>query len=254
MGPAHQSVWRHSTSGDALIYRGAMSTQSNMSKHLRVDPRPQRELDPCELIAPKTQTAKRRVGLLALQGDFDMHRKTVRSLGYDTTEVRTPAELETVDCLIMPGGESTTMRKLMMHGGLWDAIREFGQRKPIMGTCAGLILLGKGITERPGEPTLGLLDVDTSRNAYGRQYHSFRDNGTISLNGTEEPFEMVFIRAPKITRIGQDVEILGRYREDVSVVRQGKIMGLTFHPELADDNRLHKMFLDMVQRSSKSST
>ncbi len=193
-----------------------------------------------------TTSTTRRIGLLALQGDYDMHRKAVVGLGHEAIEVRTPADLDTVDGLIMPGGESTTMRKLMVNGGLWDAIREFGRHKPIMGTCAGLILLGKSITERPDEPTLGLLDVDTTRNAYGRQLYSFREIGKLSVNGTEESFEMVFIRAPRITRVGDGVEIIGRYGDDVTVVHQGNILGLTFHPEMSGDARIHEFFLNLM--------
>jgi 5'-phosphate synthase pdxT subunit len=115
-----------------------------------------------------------------------------------------------------------------------------------MGTCAGLILLGKSIADRPDEPTLGLIDCDLTRNAYGRQYYSFRDRGTVSLGDGTEEFEMVFIRAPKISRIGDSVEILGRHDDEPTMIRQGRILCMTFHPELTDDNRIHEYFLAHV--------
>ena len=186
------------------------------------------------------------VGLLALQGDFHMHRQAVLSLGYTVAEVRTVDDLASIDCLIMPGGESSTMRKLMDADGLTEELPRFAQDHPIMGTCAGLILLSKGIDDRPDEPTLGLIDCAVSRNAYGRQYHSFRDNGTISLGNGTHPFEMVFIRAPKISRVGEGVEVLGHWRNEPTIIQQGRILCMTFHPELADDTRIHEYFLTQV--------
>lgn len=194
----------------------------------------------------KTETRIETVGLLALQGDFHMHRQTVLSLGYTVAEVRTVDDLAQVDCLIMPGGESSTMRKLMNAGGLTDELPRFAQDHPIMGTCAGLILLSKGIDDRPDEPTLGLIDCAVARNAYGRQYHSFRDNGTISLGNGTQPFEMVFIRAPKISRIGDGVKVLGQWNDEPTIIQQGRILCMTFHPELADDTRIHEYFLSRV--------
>lgn len=186
------------------------------------------------------------VGLLSLQGDFHLHRQAVTALGYAASEVRTVEDLAQVDCLIMPGGESSTMRKLMDAGGLTEALPKFAPNHPIMGTCAGLILLSKSIDDRPDEPTLGLIDCSVSRNAYGRQYQSFRDRGTISLGNGTEPFDMVFIRAPRIGRIGDGVEILGRLGDEPTIMRQGRILCMTFHPELADDTRVHEYFLTQV--------
>jgi 5'-phosphate synthase pdxT subunit len=193
-----------------------------------------------------TKTRIQIVGLLALQGDFHMHRHAVEALGYAASEVRTVEDLARVDCLIMPGGESSTMRKLMDADGLTEALPKFAQGHPIMGTCAGLILLGKSIADRPDEPTLGLIDCDLARNAYGRQFHSFRDQGTISLGNGTQAFEMVFIRAPRISRIGVGVEVLGRLGKEPTMIRQGRILCMTFHPELAEDNRIHEYFLTQV--------
>jgi 5'-phosphate synthase pdxT subunit len=195
------------------------------------------------------RTRKRTVGLLALQGDFAMHRQAIESLGHTCEEIRSAEELERVDCLIMPGGESTTMRKLMEAVGLMPALREFAASHPIMGTCAGLILLSKGIDSKSDEPTLGLIDCDVARNAYGRQYFSFREMGTLNLDNGTEPFEMVFIRAPRITRVGDRVDILGRLGGEPTIIRQGNILAMTFHPELSGDNRIHAYFLSHLQES-----
>ena len=191
-------------------------------------------------------TKPRTVGLLALQGDFHMHRQAVEGIGCAAREVRTADDLAQVDCLIMPGGESSTMRLLMAASGLITALPEFAKHHPIMGTCAGLILLGHSIESRPAEWTLGLIDCDVTRNAYGRQLYSFRNQGTVSLGNGTRPFEMVFIRAPKITRVGGDVEILGRMDGEPTMIRQGRILGTTFHPELAGDNRIHEYFLSLT--------
>lgn len=188
-------------------------------------------------------TRPRLAGLLALQGDFDLHRQSVLNAGHHAVEVRTVEDLKSVDCLIMPGGESTTMRKLMHAGGLFDALPEFARSHPVMATCAGLILLSERIADRREEETLGLLDCTVSRNAYGRQYHSFRETGRVRLTDGEVDFEMVFIRAPRIERVGESVEILGRWGDEPTLVRQGNILAMTFHPELSGDGRIHEFFL-----------
>jgi 5'-phosphate synthase pdxT subunit len=186
------------------------------------------------------------VGLLALQGDFDMHRQVVQDLGRTAYEVRTVDDLAHVDCLIMPGGESTTMRKLMRLGGLFEAIPQFAKSHPIMATCAGLILLSGGVEGSPEEETLGLIDCTVSRNSYGRQYHSFRQSGRIRLPQGETPFEMVFIRAPQIIRIGGSVEIHGCLGDEPTLIRQGNVLAMTFHPELSGDGRIHEFFLSQM--------
>lgn len=160
--------------------------------------------------------------------------------------VRSAADLGGVDCLIMPGGESTTMRKLMQMDGLFAALPEFARSKPIMGTCAGLILLGKRIVGAPDETTLGLIDCDTDRNAYGSQYHSFRQTGRAHLENGARPLEMIFIRAPRLVRVGEGVEVLGWLDDEPTLVRQGNILAMTFHPELAGDSSVHCFFLTRV--------
>ena len=187
-----------------------------------------------------------KIGLLALQGDFDMHRQVVQDLGRTAYEVRTVDDLAHVDCLIMPGGESTAMRKLMRLGGLFGAIPQFAKSHPIMATCAGLILLSRGIEGAPQEETLGLIDCTVSRNAYGRQYHSFRQSGRVRLPEGETEFEMVFIRAPQIVRIGGSVEIHGRLGDEPTLIRQENILAMTFHPELSRDGRIHEFFLSQM--------
>lgn len=190
-----------------------------------------------------------RVGLLATQGDYAMHRKMVESLGYDCHDVRTVERLNDVDCLIMPGGESTTMRKILKIDGLWSAIRDFGVKHAIMGTCAGLILLSKRIVNgRDDEDTLGLIDIDSDRNAYGSQFYSCRATGQIRIDRAERALEMVLIRAPQITRVGNDVEVLGRIDELPMMVRQGNILALTFHPEMGEDASVHKYFVEGMAR------
>ncbi|MBI3872590.1 MAG: pyridoxal 5'-phosphate synthase glutaminase subunit PdxT [candidate division Zixibacteria bacterium] len=197
-------------------------------------------------VTTETQEYRATVGLLALQGDFGLHRQMIEALGHSAVEVRTLSDLERVDCLIMPGGESTTIRKLMKQEGLFAALPQFARTKPIMGTCAGLILLGKAIKGSPGEDTLGLIDCDTSRNAYGSQYQSFRDVGEIRAGNGAVPLEMVFIRAPRIVRVGDNVEVLGRLNGEPTLVRQGTILAMTFHPELSGDARVHQLFLSLV--------
>jgi 5'-phosphate synthase pdxT subunit len=175
-----------------------------------------------------------------------MHRQVVQNLGRTAYEVRTVHDLAHVDCLIMPGGESTTMRKLMRLGGLFGAIPQFAKSHPIMATCAGLILLSRGIEGAPLEETLGLIDCTVSRNAYGRQYHSFRQSGRVRLPEGETEFEMVFIRAPQIVRIGGSVEIHGSLGDEPTLIRQGNILAMTFHPELSGDGRIHEFFLSQM--------
>ena len=183
------------------------------------------------------------IGVLALQGDFDLHCQVLENLGQIPILVKTVQGLKKCDALIMPGGESTAVRRLSNGQGLTEALKEFGQKKPIMGTCAGLILLSKKI-ENSTEPTLGLIDITVKRNAYGRQVHSFTQPGKlVGLNGLSE-FEMVFIRAPLITEVGRNVEKLGFLGEQVVMAKNENILGLTFHPELTADSRLHQYFLN----------
>lgn len=186
------------------------------------------------------------IGVLALQGDFDAHRKRLEELGAEVVLVRKPEQLDDIDALVIPGGESSTFLKLLGEKG-FEKLKQFVRSKPTFGTCAGAILLAEQV-ENPHQPGLGALDITVRRNAYGRQIDSSIRQGETTLGG--DPLEMVFIRAPKIERVGREVEILARQGDDPVLVRQGKTMAATFHPELSDDKRVHKAFLDLVRSLS----
>jgi 5'-phosphate synthase pdxT subunit len=178
------------------------------------------------------------VGVLALQGDFEAHARVLRALGADVREVRVPADLEGIDGLVMPGGESTTMTLGIEREGLAAPLRAFG--KPIFGTCAGLILLDR--------EHLGLMDMVAERNAFGRQLHSFEEDLSFpDIDGG--PVRAVFIRAPWIASHGPDVEVLASVDGHPVAARQGSLLAISFHPELGDDDRLHRVFLDQVRAS-----
>jgi 5'-phosphate synthase pdxT subunit len=179
-----------------------------------------------------------RIGVLALQGNFREHAATLRRLGAEPVEVRKPEQLGRLDGLVIPGGESTTFMRLMRLYGLEDAIRRFEQ--PVLGTCAGLIVLDRD--------HLGLVDLVVERNAYGRQVASFEAD--VELAGDEKPLRGVFIRAPRIQRAGEDVEVLGEFDGEPVLLRQGRFLVATFHPELTDDTRVHELFLDAVREVS----
>jgi 5'-phosphate synthase pdxT subunit len=187
------------------------------------------------------------IGILALQGDYDAHRRRVEELGAKAVLVRKPDELDAVDALILPGGESTTFLKFLEADGFLEKLQKFVRVKPTFGTCAGAILLAKEVANPP-QPTLGALDIRVRRNAYGRQNESSIRQGETKLGAS--PMEMVFIRAPRIEQIGKAVEVLASESNDPVLVRQGKIMAATFHPELSDDTRVHQAFLDLVKKSS----
>jgi 5'-phosphate synthase pdxT subunit len=180
------------------------------------------------------------VGVLALQGDFDAHRRRLEELGATASLVRNARELDDLDALVIPGGESTTFLELLGDDG-FDALRRFAAAKPVFGTCAGAILLARDVESSP-QPTLGALDIRVRRNGYGRQLDSSIRRGT--FQGT--PMEMVFIRAPKIVNFGDGVEVLANEGDDVVAVRQGHVLAATFHPELSEDVRLHALFLEMI--------
>jgi len=181
------------------------------------------------------------VGILALQGDFDAHRKAVERAGGRAIEVRTAQELESCDGLIVPGGESTTMLKLLDIERLTEPLRQFAARKPVFGTCAGAILLARSVTH-PVQPSLNLIDIEVERNAYGRQI----DSRVARVDAQGREMEAVFIRAPKIRRVGPESKILAVYNGDPVWVEQGRHMVTTFHPELTDDPRVHQAFLAKV--------
>lgn len=184
------------------------------------------------------------IGVLALQGAYDAHAQTVRRLGATPKMVRLPADLEGLDGLIMPGGESTTMLKFLEQRGFFDVLKEFTRSRPTFGTCAGVILLATDVTN-PVQKSLGALDVTVERNSYGRQIDSSIVESDSKLPGG--PLEMVFIRAPRITRTGTGVETLATRGQDPVLVRKDHLLAATFHPELGHDTRIHQLFLDMVR-------
>jgi 5'-phosphate synthase pdxT subunit len=181
-----------------------------------------------------------KIGVLALQGDFDAHRKRLEELGAEVVLVRKPEQLDEIDGLVIPGGESGTFLKLLGKGG-FEKLKQFVRVKPTFGTCAGAILLASEV-ENPKQAGLGVLDIGIRRNAYGRQVDSSIREGKFG----NMPLEMVFIRAPKIERVGPGVEVIATEGSDPVAVRQGSVMAATFHPELSDDTRVHRAFLDLV--------
>ncbi|NLI15935.1 MAG: pyridoxal 5'-phosphate synthase glutaminase subunit PdxT [candidate division Zixibacteria bacterium] len=180
------------------------------------------------------------IGILALQGDYFEHGRVLKKLGHKFIYVKTPEELIQVESLILPGGESTTMRKLAKQNKLWDRLKKF--KGPMLGTCAGIILMAKEITG-PSEEGLGLLDVTIARNAYGSQINSFTDMGQYIQK--KKNIEMVFIRAPQITRIGERCEVIAEYKGQPVGVQQGNLIGLTFHPEISRNYDLIERFLSL---------
>ena len=187
--------------------------------------------------------AHTRVGVLALQGDFEAHSRAIERAGAEPVEIRTAAELDSVDGLIIPGGESTTMLKLIHREGLFEPLRSYGLARPIFGTCAGAILLATNVTN-PAQDSLGLMDMDVERNAYGRQVDS--QIGRLRLAGEGREMEAVFIRAPIIRRTGEHTRVLAEYHGDPVLVEHGRHMAATFHPELTRDSTIHRMFVDKI--------
>ena len=189
-----------------------------------------------------------KIGILAVQGDFEAHAAMLASLGVETIEVRTTRDLEECDGLILPGGESTTQLQFLREEGLFDAINRFADKGgAILGTCAGTILLATTV-KNPEQDSLGLLNMVVLRNAYGRQIASDVHIGASSLK--EGPVEMVFIRAPIIDSVGKGVEILAEYAGKPVLVQKGRIMATTFHPELTDDPTVHLRFLELARAKS----
>jgi 5'-phosphate synthase pdxT subunit len=190
-----------------------------------------------------------RIGVLALQGDFARHAGALAALGVAAPEVRRPAELRDLDGLVLPGGESTTLLTLMGEA-FPPALRAFhAAGKPIFGTCAGVILLAREVVG-PRQPSLGLLDVTAERNAYGRQRESFEVDADARLDDAPVPVRMVFIRAPRLVRVGPGVRTLATCRGEPVLVREGTVLGGTFHPELTDDRAVHAYFREMVARAA----
>ena len=190
-------------------------------------------------------SAPPRVGVLALQGAFREHRRALERLGTDVREVRLPAHLDGLDAVVIPGGESTTMAKLMVAYDLDAALPAFvAGGGAVWGTCAGAILIARTIHARPDQPRLGLLDVTIARNDYGRQVASFEAD--VDVDGLDAPFRGVFIRAPRILEVGPDVHVLATHDGDPVAVASGRVLATVFHAELSGDDRLHAAFLQRI--------
>ena len=189
-----------------------------------------------------------KIGVLALQGDFDAHRRRLEDLGAKVVLVRKPEQLDEIDGLVIPGGESSTLLKLLGDAG-FEKLRRFVQTKPSFGTCAGAILLAAEVVS-PAQESLGALDITVRRNAYGRQVDSSIREGKFLQQNTE----MVFIRAPKIERVGEGVEVIATEGNDPVLVRHGKTMAATFHPELSDDKSIHQYFIDLIAGQAEKNT
>jgi pyridoxal 5'-phosphate synthase pdxT subunit len=190
------------------------------------------------------------VGVLALQGAFREHRRALADVGLDAVEVRRASQLDRLAGLVIPGGESTTMGKLMVEYGLVDAVRRrHAAGMPVFGTCAGMIVCARSAVDGvPGQPQLGLIDIDVRRNAFGRQVRSFE--APVELDGESDPMPGVFIRAPGIARTGPGVQVVGTLDGAPVAARQGTVLVSAFHPELTDDRRLHRAFASMVRAGS----
>ncbi len=190
-----------------------------------------------------------RLAVLALQGAFRVHVQRLTELGVEAREARLPRDLDGVHGLVMPGGESTSMSNLLASSGLFDEIKaRLSDGLPVFGTCAGMILLATDVRDgRPDQRTFGALDATVRRNGYGRQLDSFETD--LDVAGLEAPFHGVFIRAPRVESLGPAVEVLATHQDDPVLVRQGRVMAASFHPELTGDGRLHAQFVELVRSS-----
>jgi len=197
-------------------------------------------------------SARARIGVLALQGAFAAHAEVVRRLGREPREVRLPHDLDDCEALVMPGGESTTMSKLLETSQLFDPIaKRIADGMPVFGTCAGMILLARTVLDgRDDQRSFDAIDIDVQRNAYGRQVDSFETD--LTLDGQAEPLHAVFIRAPRIVRMGADVTVLAEHDGTPVLVRSNTVMAASFHPELTNDDRVHRMFLDLVDAARRN--
>jgi len=189
-----------------------------------------------------------KIGVLALQGDFLKHSEKLKALGVDAIYVKKPDELTKCQGLIIPGGESTTLVKLLKNISLYHEISEFNKKHVIFGTCAGAILVSSNVTHH-GVDSFHLIDIDVTRNAYGRQIDSFVDSVTVQFGEKQHDIEAVFIRAPKITRVGEGVKVIGRHKSDVVMVESDAVIAATFHPELTDSLLIHQYFIDKIRKS-----
>jgi 5'-phosphate synthase pdxT subunit len=190
---------------------------------------------------------KPKVGVLALQGDFEAHCRAIERAGATAVEVRTAGELDSVDALVIPGGESTTMLKLLGIEGLFEPLAQFGAHKPIFGTCAGAILLATEVLS-PSQASLGLMDLTVERNAYGRQI----DSRIAQIDVAGQPAEAVFIRAPIIRRVGPGVKVLAEYQGTPVLAEQGRHMVATFHPELSKSDSVHRRFIEKIGTAARN--
>lgn len=190
-----------------------------------------------------------KVGVLALQGAFNLHIQALERLDVEAIEVKSPENLNSVEALIIPGGESTTMSFLIESSGIFDALRKSSDNgMPILGTCAGMILLSSKIIDgRSDQKNLSLIDIETRRNGYGRQIDSFESD--LSIEGFDGSFRGVFIRAPLVEKVGSKVEVLSQVNGRPVMCKQGSVLVTSFHPELADDDRIHAEFLEMLSKS-----
>ena len=187
-----------------------------------------------------------KIGVLALQGDFAEHQVMLESLGADVIQVRLPEQLDGLNGLIIPGGESTTIGKLATAYGLMEPLKDFGRSHAIWGTCAGAIFLSKE-AHRP-QPLLELMDIAIERNAFGRQVDSFEISLDVPCLGKDAPFHAVFIRAPLIESVGEGVEVLAKLEDGrIVAARQGRLLATSFHPEITNDNRFHRYFLELAK-------
>jgi pyridoxal 5'-phosphate synthase pdxT subunit len=189
-----------------------------------------------------------KIGVLAIQGDYEAHKARLEQLGAKVILVRKPAQLDKIDGIVIPGGESSTFLNFLAEQGFLEKLRDFVSTKPTFGTCAGAILLAKQV-ENPPQLSLDAMDIRVRRNAYGRQIDSSIREVRTKLG--DKPLEMVFIRAPRIMSTGKGVEVLATAGGDPVLVRQKKVMAATFHPELSDDTRVHQEFIDMVKRAHR---
>jgi 5'-phosphate synthase pdxT subunit len=188
------------------------------------------------------------IGVLAIQGDYEAHKARLEQLGAQVTLVRKPEQLDAIDGIVIPGGESSTFLNFLAERGFLEKLRDFVSTKPTFGTCAGAILLARHV-ENPPQQSLEAMDIRIRRNAYGRQIDSSIREAQTKLG--DKPLEMVFIRAPKIVNTGKGVEVLATHGGDPVLVRQGKIMAATFHPELSEDTRVHQEFVKMVRNGHR---
>jgi 5'-phosphate synthase pdxT subunit len=195
--------------------------------------------------------AKAVIGILAFQGDFSRHCEVFERLGCEVRLVKRSTQLSEIECLVIPGGESSVIDRFIRQQEMREAIIEFSECKPVWGSCAGMILLASKVTNDRSLSPLNLIDIEVERNAYGRQIESFVAVGEFSVEGSGEPLPMVFIRAPKVISTGEGVEILGTCRDETVIVRQGNAIATSFHPELTDSQRFQEFFLSLISSRQK---